>query len=555
MLDALPLTSVASWPLFTASSRSAASRADRLAVGVLLLVAALALLTFRDYGLGWDDYAHAQYGALLLKLYGSGFADRRALSFVNLFMYGGGFDMASALAAKVLPFDLFETRRLVGAAVGILGLFVTWRLARRMGGPLAGLLALVLLAASPDYYGHMYMNPKDGPFAVAMIILLLGLVRTFDEYPSPSRRTVVLFGTGLGAALGSRILGGLAALYAAPALLLIVITEAHVAGLRAALQRAGQFVLTLGPGLGLGYLIMGFIWPWSIVEPLNPIRALSYFSVFFEKPWKELFEGALIPVPEMPWTYLPTLLAFKLPEVLSLSALAGIAAALGYAFRTKHPLPRRAVLLLVALAPVVPIAVALTTHPALYNGIRHFEFLMPPFAVLGGLGAAFLFDRVRRFGLLPAAAATAAWMLAIALPIVEMVRLHPYQYAYFNTLSGGLRHADDLFMLDYWGLSFKQASAQLLEKLRERHETPPAGRPWKIAVCGPHPPAEVWLGPQFKATWDSKGADFAMMLGEFYCARLDAPILADIEREGVVFARVYDIRGRDVPNILTIPPP
>ena len=32
--------------------------------------------------------------------------------------------MAAALAAKILPFDLFETRRLVGAAVGIIGLFV-----------------------------------------------------------------------------------------------------------------------------------------------------------------------------------------------------------------------------------------------------------------------------------------------------------------------------------------------------------------------------------------------------------------------------------------------
>ena len=90
----------------------------------LAAVAVAAAFTFRDYGLGWDDYTHSQYGDLLLKLYGSGFTDTRALSFVNLYKYGGGFDMAAALAAKVLPFGLFETRRLVGAAVGIIGLFV-----------------------------------------------------------------------------------------------------------------------------------------------------------------------------------------------------------------------------------------------------------------------------------------------------------------------------------------------------------------------------------------------------------------------------------------------
>src|SRR5476651_263670 len=94
---------------------------DRLALAALAALTLAAVLTFRDYGLGWDDYTHAQYGDLLLSLYSSGFHDTRALSFVNLYLYGGGFDMAAALIAKVLPFDLFETRRLMGALVGIVG--------------------------------------------------------------------------------------------------------------------------------------------------------------------------------------------------------------------------------------------------------------------------------------------------------------------------------------------------------------------------------------------------------------------------------------------------
>src|SRR5262245_25050103 len=103
---------------------------DRAALFVLTLVSAVALATFRHYGLGWDDYTHAQMGEKLLALYGSGFAEPEALSFVNLYMYGGGFDMLAALAAKVSPFGLFETRRLLGAVVGIAGIAVTWRLAR-----------------------------------------------------------------------------------------------------------------------------------------------------------------------------------------------------------------------------------------------------------------------------------------------------------------------------------------------------------------------------------------------------------------------------------------
>ena len=170
---------------------------DRLALAALAVLALVAALTFRDYGLGWDDYTHAQYGDLLLSLYSSGFHDTRALSFVNLYLYGGGFDMAAALIAKVLPFDLFETRRLLGAAVGIAGLAITWRIGRRIGGPLAGLLALVLLAACPLYYGHMFMNPKDAPFAVAMALFLLGLVRLLDQYPRPCPTTLFIIGRGL----------------------------------------------------------------------------------------------------------------------------------------------------------------------------------------------------------------------------------------------------------------------------------------------------------------------------------------------------------------------
>ncbi len=156
---------------------------------------------------------------------GRPFHDTRALSFVNLYLYGGGFDMASALLAKILPFDLFETRRLVGAAVGIAGIAFTWRIGRRIGGPLAGLLALVLLAACPLYYGHMFMNPKDAPFAAAMALFLLGLVRLLDQYPKPCP-THALSVVGLGSR-GSRsarasMAGASAVLEAVGALALLV---------------------------------------------------------------------------------------------------------------------------------------------------------------------------------------------------------------------------------------------------------------------------------------------------------------------------------------------
>jgi hypothetical protein len=526
---------------------------DHLAVVVLAIIAAAALATFRDYGLGWDDYTHAQYGDLLLALYRSGFTDRRAFNFVNLYMYGGGFDMLAAVTAKFLPFDLFETRRLVGAAVGLVGLFATWRIGRRIAGPLGGLVALVLLAVCPDYYGHMFINPKDGPFAAAMAVALLGLTRALEEYPRPTPATVALFGIGLGITVGSRVIGGMAALYAAPAVALIVVEEARRCGLWTATRRCGRFICLLLPGLLIAYLVMGLVWPWAVIAPLNPLRSLEYFSVFFEKPWKEMFGGVLVPVPEMPWSYVPTLFALKMPEVFLVLTLAGTISALLTSARRDAPLPRRASLLMLAGAALIPIAITLVTRPALYNGIRHFVFVTPPLAALGGLAGAQMFDWLQRHGRMAAATGIALFAAAVALPTVEFVRLHPYQYTYFNHLAGGIAGADERYMLDYWGLSFKQAATALNAELEERHEQPP-GRPWKIAVCGPHPPADVALGPDYISTWDPRGADFALMLGEFYCATLDAPILVEVAREGVVYARAYDIRGRAVTSLFTVPP-
>jgi Dolichyl-phosphate-mannose-protein mannosyltransferase len=527
--------------------------ADTLAIGVLVIVAAIAALTFRDYGLGWDDYAHAQYGDLLLALYGSGFADRRALSFVNLYMYGGAFDALAALLAKVVPFGLFEARRLTGAIVGIAGLIVTWRMARRVAGPTGGLIALVLLATCPLYYGHMFMNAKDVPFAVAMALLLLSLVRAFTEYPQPTPATVALFGIGLGVTIGSRVIGGMAGLYAATAVALILVVEARESGLRAAAERLGRFILALLPGLLLAYLVMGLVWPWAVVDPLNPLRSLEYFSVFFEKPWKELFAGVPVAVPDMPRSYLLTLLALQMPEIFLVLTFAGTVLAFVAAARRDVPVSQRASLLLLAVAATLPIAIAVVTRPAMYNGIRHFAFVTPPLAVLGGLAGARLFEWLARYGRAAVTAAVVVLGLGLALPVIEFVRLHPYQYTHFNNIAGRVPGAGGRYMRDYWGLSFRQAAQALRAKLAERGETPPAGR-WRIAVCGPHPPAQVVLGPQFETTWDPKGADFALMLGEFYCARLDAPVLAEIAREGVVYARAYDVRGRMIDSLFTLPP-
>jgi hypothetical protein len=412
-----------------------------------------------------------------------------------------------------------------------------------------------LLSISPLYYGHMYMNPKDSPFAVAMVFLLLGLVHAFQQYPRPAPATTAMTGIGLGLAIGTRVIGVIAAPYAIAVLALVYGVEIRRIGLKAASTRVGQFVLMLLPALLLGYLVMALVWPWSVLQPLNPWRAAEYFSHFFERPWKEMFDGAAVLVPDMPRSYVPTLFALKEPEITLLLGVSGMVGAAVMVARRDVPLGQRACLLLMVLAATLPVAVTVVTRPPMYNGIRHFVFVTPPLAVLAGMAGAFALDHITRYGRIALTAGAAVVVAAIAAPAAEMIRLHPYQYTQFNHLAGDVQAAEERYMLDYWGLAFKQAAQELRAKL-EREVTIHSKRgPWRVAVCGPNLPAAVELGPDFVTSWQSPGADFALVLGEFYCANLHAPVLVQIEREGVVYARVYDIRQRTVSSLFTIPPP
>jgi hypothetical protein len=366
---------------------------------------------------------------------------------------------------------------------------------------------------------------------------------------------VLIIGLGAGLSIGTRILGGLALVYAVIGFIPIWHAEIRVRGLREAAHRLGHMLYRLLPGVVLGYLVMGLIWPWSIIEPGNPFHALTYFSKFFEKPWKELFDGAIISVPDMPWSYLPTLFALQMPEVLLALLSIGVGGTVVLTIRAGEDPRRKTALTILMLAALLPLAIAMVKRPALYNGIRHFIFVIPPMAILAGIAFSWVVDALKTRGRAAQSLAVSLLVFGLTLPLGEMIRLHPYQYTYFNDVAGTVRKAEYSFMLDYWGLALKQASEALREQLAERQEVTPEDRKWKVAVCGPQRPAQVALGPDFNIGWDSQAADFAITLGEFYCKGLPAPVYAEIIRDGVVFARVYDIRGLSIASLLSIPAP
>ena len=77
--------------------------ANILSVAVFVGLTAVVLATFRDYGISWDEELHGPYGDKLFAYYASGFQDRSAFSFINLYLYGGFFDLVATVLKKISP--------------------------------------------------------------------------------------------------------------------------------------------------------------------------------------------------------------------------------------------------------------------------------------------------------------------------------------------------------------------------------------------------------------------------------------------------------------------
>jgi hypothetical protein len=524
---------------------------DRLTLVLFATIVLLIAFTFRDYGMSWDEPFHIEYGARLLKFYASWGADTTAFSYINLYLYGGLFDVPVALLVQWLPFDLIDSRHLLIAITGLLGVAGTWRLARFIAGPRAGFFAALLLITMPGWYGHMFINPKDIPFATTMIWASYYLARLARNLHRPQWRDVVLFGLCAGMAMGLRIGGVLIFAYLGATLMLWFMATLLWSPAR---QQLLHDTLALLPRLitatVIAYGVMVLAWPWALSAPLQrPYEALTTFS-HFPVIIPALVHGQWINSDQLPIDYLPLMIAIKVP-LLQLLLLAGLAPLISRAVvrtqRLEHHNDTRWLpwgVTLIAL--LLPLAYALITRPGLYNEMRHFLFLLPPMAVLAGVGADLLCDHLQRRSVMLRTTAIGVALFYLAFHIASMARLHPYEYVHYNQIVGSVKGAERLFELDYWSTSQRELYAALKQHLRNSEGEQAINKPWRIRLCGAPEAALYYFEERWQPIWlGAKGeADFEVGIAGNGCPPPKLPATIEVRREGVLLGYVNDLRGR-----------
>ncbi len=513
----------------------------------MAIIGIIVLFTFRHYGVTWDEEIQSQYGQAVFDYYISGFHDDRYREIFNLYLYGGMFDGLAAFINAYTPINIYETRHLLNAIMGLVGLWGAWRLGRLLGGGMVGLVAMILLALTPMYYGHMFNNPKDIPFAAGAVWSLYYMTKCLRSFPYVQWKSVLYLGVMLGLTLGIRVGGIMLLGYWGLSLLILAITQLHqrvnvpfrvkVYYLEEIIWALAKMTVSVAV---IAYAVMLLCWPWAQEAPVeNPIKALIQFSNF-PQDVEVLLGGEIYRSTELPWFYAPQYFAVQLPLPQLFLTLSGLLL-LPFILRKMPHQANRFSLLLIILTVIAPIAFVILDHSALYDAVRHFIFILPPISVLSALAFRHL---ITSLGSTNKAKYILASILCASLvpQAVAMIRLHPYEYIYVNPLEGGVKGAYGNYELDYWGSSFKEAAEKLKEFVDREGGVPP-GKLYRVAICGPWSSAMIYLPPDYEAVVANETAEFFLSTTRWKCQNMrPGKEIIRVERMGAPLAIIKDLR-------------
>jgi hypothetical protein len=528
---------------------AARDRYDLASAALLIVLLALALTTYDSYAISNDEGAQQRYGELIIAYYASGFTDQALFHYVNLYLYGGLFDVIAVLFERLLPFlDPYAVRHILCALTGIAGISAAWATARFVAGPRAGVIAALALAVCGPWYGSMFNHTKDVPFAAAMMGATYFLLQATRDLPRPHLRHVIAFGILLGVALGIRALGLLTIGYACLAMLMRL-PRPRSGPMRDSLSFFAQSVIALVPAFLIGYVIMIAAWPWSALAPLNPVRGLVDLAEF-NYHINTLLDGQIYEMGNVPRWYVPVYLLIKLPLLM----LVGVVAALAFIARpgaaaARAP-DRRSETALLAFIATFPVICEVVDRGPAFTGLRHFLFVVPVFAVLAGLGFDWLLTEIEARGRALATTALTAIGAVMVWNAAILVELHPYQYLYYNPLVGGLEGASGLYVTDYWVNIMPEAVDDLEAYVTKLDRDGEHGRHYTVAVCGERLPFEKEADARLQWTENWQKADFFIAPTHMNCDRaLAGTVIATITRLGVRIGVVKDRRALVQPAV------
>ncbi|HXF83964.1 MAG TPA: hypothetical protein VNK49_01105 [Anaerolineales bacterium] len=426
---------------------------------ILLLLLAnvvIGLFLFRHYGLSWDEPLFYNY------------ADALGYAYSPKEWFSGQFDLSHSYGASgddhktrgpaylllarnfvyglsALGSDPASAWHLVNFLFFQLGVYFLYRFATRWLSIPAALFTSAFFSFQPLLWGHAFINPKDPPFLtffLASVCLGFEMVDALAHDSKDKPKKTLLAAFALGIATSIRVLGPLAGML----VVLYALTQLK--------WRAWKYLVIYGLS---AILVMFITWPFLWENPMK--NFIDVFRLMSDNPTtlSVLFNGEVYRAGELPRRYLPFMIATTLTEPTLPLFLIGILVGYRKLVREK----RSAHLVsatLTLLWFIILIAYVLLRRPAMYDGMRHFLFILPPLFIFIGFAFEALFIKTKPH---PAWLQAGIGVLLILPGINGIAQLHPYEYTYYNSFVGGTSGAFRKYETDYWLTCYKESIEQL----------------------------------------------------------------------------------------------
>lgn len=518
-----------------------------LSLGILLVLIIVGSFTVADYGMGWDEPTRWRSGDQKVDYYRQlveSEAPMDVIQAVGRDPYPGLFDISLSIAHQWTGWDRFLLGHWWSFGFGLVGICALWLCARMLGGARLAFWAALFLILTPPFYGHLFHNPKDIPFAAMYMVALWALTAFVSRLPAVQWWSVLPLGVVIGLVMSVRIAGLVVLGYYVCLIGLYLMRlwaeredSPALLGLKKTIESHWKQLIQLAliglAAAGIGFLVLLIWWP---AGHRNIFAASGSTFQALHTSASEIplfFRGLFYQAGDTPFYYAAWMTVIKSPESLLLllaAAAAGLVSRIRggiRSFLSEFSLPW-SVIVLGALFPLLYIT---WTAPALHNGVRHFLFIFPPLCLLAAGGWLWILDRFPRDGsnriglivrlLIPG---------LLFLQGVQLVALHPYQYTYYNSLIGGPAGSYGRYETEYWFTSTKHGLEWLGSYLGAQ-ENPEVK---KVFITGPWQVAEPFLAESMELTGDFRAADFILVNTQMMLdQRIEGETLHVIERMGL----------------------
>jgi hypothetical protein len=211
--------------------------------------------------------------------------------------------------------------------------------------------------------------------------------------------------------------------------------------------------LTVVFGVTSALCIVG-LWPWLWEDPFtNFLVALKNMSKF-RWDYFNLYLGDYVFAKSLPWHYAPTWIALTTPILISACFVLGsVHVCMKVVSRPQQNLQRLDYFLdfLFLAAAGGPICAVIILNSTLYDGWRQLYFIYPAIVLLSVAGLQAI-NKKQVLGIPLAGLMGILFSVQILFNVSWMIRNHPFQHLYFNSLMT-LLSSHQRFERDYWGLT------------------------------------------------------------------------------------------------------